>query len=32
LELEEVGKASGPEFWAAVDALGERPYYQRVEI
>lgn len=27
LELEEVGKASGPEFWAAVDALGKKPYY-----
>jgi AhpC/TSA family len=26
-ELEEPGKAGGPEFWAAVDALGERPYY-----
>ena len=27
-ELEEPGKAGGPEFWAAVDALGDRPYYQ----
>jgi hypothetical protein len=26
-ELEEPGKAGGPEFWAAVDALGEQPYY-----
>jgi hypothetical protein len=26
-ELEEPGKAGGPEFWAAVDALGERLYY-----
>jgi hypothetical protein len=26
-ELEEPGKAGGPEFWAAVDALGERRYY-----
>ena len=26
-ELEEPGKAGGPEFWAAVDALGARPYY-----
>jgi AhpC/TSA family protein len=26
-ELEEPGKAGGPEFWAAVDALGKRPYY-----
>ncbi len=31
-ELEEVGKASGPEFWAAVEALGEQPYYPRVEL
>ena len=29
-ELEELGKASGPEFWAAVDALGEKPYYPPV--
>jgi len=27
-ELEEPGKAGGAEFWAAVDALGDRPYYQ----
>ena len=26
-ELEEPGKAGGAAFWAAVDALGERPYY-----
>lgn len=26
-ELEEAGKAAGPEFWAAVDALGETRYY-----
>ncbi|MBI3635876.1 MAG: TlpA family protein disulfide reductase [Candidatus Rokubacteria bacterium] len=26
-ELEAPGKAGGPEFWAAVDALGERAYY-----
>ena len=26
-ELEAPGKAGGPEFWAAVDALGDRPYY-----
>ena len=26
-ELEEPGKAGGPEFWAAVDALGDTPYY-----
>ena len=32
LELEEVGKASGPEFFGAVDALGSRPYYPPVEL
>lgn len=26
-DLDEVGKASGPEFWARVQSLGERPYY-----
>jgi hypothetical protein len=26
-DLGEVGKASGPEFWARVQALGDRPYY-----
>ena len=26
-ELEASGKAGGPEFWAAVDALGATPYY-----
>ena len=26
------GLASGPEFWARVDALGDRPYYPPVEI
>jgi hypothetical protein len=31
-ELEEPGKASGPEFWAAVEALGEQLYYPRVEL
>ena len=31
-ELEERGKAAGPEFWAAVDALGDTPYYPRVEM
>jgi len=31
-ELEELGKASGPEFWAAVDALGEKPYYPPVNL
>ena len=26
-ELEEPGKAGSPTFWAAVDALGDKPYY-----
>jgi hypothetical protein len=26
------GLASGPEFWARVDALGERPYYRPIEM
>jgi len=26
------GLASGPEFWARVDALGERPYYEPADI
>lgn len=26
-DLDEVGKASGPEFWARVRALGDKPYY-----
>jgi len=30
LEMTGVGNASGPEFSAAVDALGERPYYAPV--
>lgn len=29
--LEERTKAGGPEFWSAVDALGERKYYPPVE-
>jgi hypothetical protein len=31
-ELEEPGKASGPEFWVTVDALGEKPYYPPVNL
>jgi hypothetical protein len=31
LELVAVGNASGPEFFAAVDGLGDRPYYSPVE-
>ena len=26
-DLDEVGKAAGPEFWARVRALGDQPYY-----
>lgn len=28
----ERGLAAGPEFWARVDALGDRPYYAPVEV
>jgi hypothetical protein len=31
-ELEEPGKAGSATFWAAVDALGDRPYYPPVEL
>lgn len=31
-ELEEVGKAGSPTFWAAVEALGERAYYPQPEM
>src|SRR5947207_468966 len=30
--LEEAGKSGGPEFWAEVKALGDRPYYPRHEL
>lgn len=30
--LEEKGKAAGPEFWSAVQALGEQPYYPPIEM
>lgn len=30
--LEDPAKAGGPEFWAAVDALGDRPYYPPLEL
>jgi len=30
--LEEAGKSGGPEFWADVKALGDRPYYPRWEL
>jgi hypothetical protein len=26
-DLDEVGKASGPDFWKRVQALGDKPYY-----
>jgi hypothetical protein len=32
LELVAVGNASGPEFFASVDALGARPYYPPVKL
>jgi hypothetical protein len=32
LELEEVGKASSPEFFAAVDSLGDKAYYPPVQL
>jgi hypothetical protein len=31
-ELEEVGKAGGPDFWNAVEALGETPYYPEARL
>ena len=31
-QLEEAGKSGGPEFWAEVKALGDRPYYPRWEL
>jgi peroxiredoxin len=31
-DLEEVGRASSPAFWARVQALGDRPYYAPPEI
>lgn len=30
--LEEAGKSGGPDFWAEVKALGDRPYYPRSEL
>ncbi len=32
MQLEEDGSASGPEFFRAIDALGERPFYAPVEL
>jgi hypothetical protein len=31
-DLDQVGKASGPEFWARVQALGAKPYYPPAEL
>ena len=31
-DLDEVGKAGGPEFWARVNALGDRPYYPQPDL
>jgi hypothetical protein len=30
--LEDPAKAGGPEYWAAVDALGDRPYYDPIDM
>ena len=30
-DLEQIGKSGGPEFWAAVEALGETKYYAPIE-
>lgn len=30
--LEDPAKSGGPEYWAAVDALGDRPYYPPVRL
>lgn len=32
LHLKEPGSSGGPEFWAAVDALGDRRYYPNQEL
>jgi hypothetical protein len=32
MQLEEDGSASGPEFFRAVDALGDRPFYPEVQL
>jgi len=32
MQLEEDGSASGPEFFRAIDALGDRPFYTPVEL
>ncbi len=31
-QKEATGLASGPEFWARVDALGDKPYYQPIDM
>jgi hypothetical protein len=31
-DLDEIGKASGPAFWARVHALGDRPYYEPPDL
>lgn len=31
-DLDEVGKASGPDFWKRVQALGNKPYYPRPKL
>ncbi|HEY6598328.1 MAG TPA: redoxin domain-containing (seleno)protein, partial [Pseudomonadales bacterium] len=31
-DLDTVGKAGGPEFWARVEALGEKHYYPPADV
>lgn len=31
-DLDEIGKAVGPDFWKRVDALGDRPYYPPPDV
>ena len=31
-DLEEQGKSMGPEFWKAVQALGDRRYYPEIQV
>jgi hypothetical protein len=31
-EKDATGLATGPEFWARVDALGDRPYHRPIDM
>ena len=31
-DLQEAGKAGGPEFWARVQSLGDKPYYPPADL